>query len=276
MSNRLGVMYKLHLPKTLRDNFVKNRTKIVIMTGTKRPDSATNQLDESGGSRSMRRREQTGPRRGKPNRSPTRKPTAGAQDLEPFYIEKHDSEHRVVVSPQPATVADPIADTTSTLQDIFSSLPGHPHRFAYALAGLLFAPKSPAPFGGARMTPGYVSFTGPDAAALLPYIVQRTYASYATARERRVLDFVCRAVNRVLALHAAGLKDQLDERVMQGMRKAGHLPWTGAALMPEHLRHLDTEGAERTVTTMEFSVQRTAGIGSGDIDSGMDLSDDDL
>ncbi|KAI8611545.1 hypothetical protein BC830DRAFT_649720 [Chytriomyces sp. MP71] len=106
-----------------------------------------------------------------------------------------------------------------------TSLLGHPHRFVYALAGFLFTPKSPAPFGGARMSPG-------------------------------VLDFVCRAVNRVLVLHERGLKDQLDERVLQGMRKAGHLPWTGAAFMPVHLRHIEAGGLERTSTTIEFSVHR--------------------
>ncbi|KAI8607078.1 hypothetical protein BC830DRAFT_1159569 [Chytriomyces sp. MP71] len=145
------------------------------------------------------------------------------------------------------------AHTIKALHNLFANLPGNPHRYIYALAGLLFTPKSPPPFGGPRTTPGYVAFRGPNCAALLHYIVTGAYAR-GGGGDTRVLSCICRCVNRVVSTHERGCKDLLDECVLQGMRKAGHLPWIGAALVPELLR--DVEGSTTSATFVEFSVRR--------------------
>ncbi|KAI8611548.1 hypothetical protein BC830DRAFT_649626 [Chytriomyces sp. MP71] len=176
------------------------------------------------------------------------------------YINKHDMENRMVVVPLLTYLSPVLLDlsnhTIQALHVLFSALPGHPHRYTYALAGLLFSPKSPSPFGGPRKAPGYVAFRGPDCAALLQYIIGSTYKVYRITRDARLLEHVCKCVNSVVALQECGCKDLLDERVLQGMRKAGHVPWLGAARIPEQLGHMDTVGVPRAATTVEFSVRR--------------------
>ncbi|KAI8607344.1 hypothetical protein BC830DRAFT_151895 [Chytriomyces sp. MP71] len=175
-------------------------------------------------------------------------------------MSKHETENSMVVVPllnylSPVPL-DRSTHTIHALHTLFSALPGHPQRYTYALAGLLFSPKSPSPFGGPRKAPGYVAFRGPDCAALLQYIIGSTYKVYHITRDARLLEHVCKCVNNVVALQECGFKDLLDEHVLQGMRKAGHVPWLGAARIPELLGHKDTVGVPRAATTVEFSVRR--------------------
>ncbi|KAI8607718.1 hypothetical protein BC830DRAFT_89064 [Chytriomyces sp. MP71] len=97
---------------------------------------------------------------------------------------------------------------------------------------LTFSPKSPPPIGGSKLKPGYAAFKGPDAATLLTWIVTESYKTYWITRDPAILSFLAKSFNRILAMHQRGEKDALDERLMKGLKKAGHISWLDGIACP--------------------------------------------
>ncbi|ORY33624.1 hypothetical protein BCR33DRAFT_520323 [Rhizoclosmatium globosum] len=122
----------------------------------------------------------------------------------------------LATSPQDSTLQSTTETTITLLTTLFSSTRVHKDRFIYALAGCLFTPTSPTPFGGSKTKPGYISFHGQTPAHLLHYILKNAYKVHYTIRQSKSLKLVVSSVNRVLDLHMAGRKDELDELMLKG------------------------------------------------------------
>ncbi|KAJ3069102.1 hypothetical protein HDU98_007830 [Podochytrium sp. JEL0797] len=113
----------------------------------------------------------------------------------------------------------------------------HAHRLVYAVCGLLFFDGAPAPFGNTSASaPGFGVFCGKDADQLLAFVVSSAYKQYWAHGATNTLEAVAAAANNVLL--CARKKDLVDEMLLQGMRKAGHIDWERAALVPPALRHV--------------------------------------
>ncbi|KAJ3195429.1 hypothetical protein HDU82_002126 [Entophlyctis luteolus] len=138
------------------------------------------------------------------------------------------------------------------LQQAFGATRVHADRLIYALAGTMFFAWAPMPFGGARSSPGFTTFSGASAADLLHYIVAESFAMYWQLKGRDALDFTVASANEVLDLHYRQDKENLDERMLKGMKKAGHIRWQGQNIIPAHLAHVD-EGGMPSVTFVEFT-----------------------
>ncbi|ORY53230.1 hypothetical protein BCR33DRAFT_732982 [Rhizoclosmatium globosum] len=117
----------------------------------------------------------------------------------------HPSPTKSFSFPQPSSSiqTSPGPPSIHAIQSLFSSaLPRntHPDRPIYALAGKLFHPGAPAPFGGKKSKPGYTSFTGSAASELLEYIVGEAFAVYRTGKGKEALEAVRNACNDIIAL----------------------------------------------------------------------------
>ncbi|KAI9327370.1 hypothetical protein BDR26DRAFT_1012733 [Obelidium mucronatum] len=148
--------------------------------------------------------------------------------------------------------AEIIQDTLASIYTLFQSSTAHPERLLYAAVGLIFVPTAPPPHGGPRLKPGYTNYCGQTPKDLLEYIVTGSYEMY--CKDRKVLDFVATCINKVMALQYRGMKDAMDERLLQGLRKAGHIEWHGAAVIPEYMAHSKDIPAGPNV--VEFTPQR--------------------
>ncbi|KAI8830663.1 hypothetical protein BJ741DRAFT_619511 [Chytriomyces cf. hyalinus JEL632] len=127
----------------------------------------------------------------------------------------------------------------------------NPDRLVYSLAGKMFYPWSPLPFGGTRTSPGFVRYQGTTAASLLEFIVAEALEVYHKYVYRDALDFLTASANEVLALQEAGAKDEVDELVLKGMKKSGRIDWFRAAVVPRSLRE------NRNLLTKERYVEFT-------------------
>ncbi|KAJ3070456.1 hypothetical protein HDU99_002671, partial [Rhizoclosmatium hyalinum] len=114
-------------------------------------------------------------------------------------------------------------------------------RLTLAVAGLLFKPTSPAPYGGTKKAPGFLKFKGTSASDLLRFMVSEAVAHYWKFGDKKALGSLVKAANRVLGMQYLGRKDLLDETMLKGMKKSGLIPWVGAARIPAHLRHVDED-----------------------------------
>ncbi|KAJ3058633.1 hypothetical protein HDU98_005271, partial [Podochytrium sp. JEL0797] len=141
----------------------------------------------------------------------------------------HESLHKPTIS----------TESQQSILNLFSRAKVHPDRLIYALAGILFRPESNFPFGGSKTQPGYAKFNGRNAEQLLDFIVTSAYKGFWMMKQEKILVSVVASVNRVLELHFSGEKDMVDELMMRGVKKAGHIDWFGAAFIPEHLKHVD-------------------------------------
>ncbi|KAI8830670.1 hypothetical protein BJ741DRAFT_353594 [Chytriomyces cf. hyalinus JEL632] len=112
----------------------------------------------------------------------------------------------------------------------------NPDRLIYSLAGKMFYPWSPVPFGGTRTNPGFARYEGRTPAALLKFIVSESLEVYQKYEYREALQFLISAANQVLALQESGAKDEMDELMLKGMKKSGSIEWFGAAVIPRALR----------------------------------------
>ncbi|KAI9346194.1 hypothetical protein BDR26DRAFT_916626 [Obelidium mucronatum] len=140
---------------------------------------------------------------------------------------------------------------------LFRSTKAPPNRLIYALAGRIFHPSSPIPFGGARSAPGYLAFTGSNAESLAAFIISETYRITLVIRNRIVMDFVSLHINAVLELQVRGCKDELDEWMLKGLKRAGHIEWFGAHYIPHRLRHIgESDGGGVVPYSVEFCVHR--------------------
>ncbi|KAJ3075730.1 hypothetical protein HDU98_007122 [Podochytrium sp. JEL0797] len=150
-----------------------------------------------------------------------------------------------------------LAQTTALVNSLFSNTKAKPSRFIYALAGYLFDPRAPVPFGGSKSNPGYLAFCGSSTEQLLQFILVEAYHTYWKTHSSKALKLVCSAGNKVLDLHHKGMKDEMDEYLLKGMKKSGHCEWFGAVRVPFTLRHVD-EGGGGGVSpwSVEFSMPR--------------------
>ncbi|KAI9346203.1 hypothetical protein BDR26DRAFT_932059 [Obelidium mucronatum] len=124
-----------------------------------------------------------------------------------------------------------------TLHTLFTSTRVHSDRLIYALAGSLFDSRSPQPFGGTKMNPGFLKYQGTTAAEVLQFIITESYTAYWNEMNVKGIKFVVTSVNRTMDLHYRGMKDEIDELMLKGMKKAGAIEWFGAMLIPKHLCH---------------------------------------
>ncbi|KAI9346892.1 hypothetical protein BDR26DRAFT_855314 [Obelidium mucronatum] len=147
-----------------------------------------------------------------------------------------------------------IVKTTCVIHSLFSSTKAHPDRLIYALAGTLFYPTSPKPFGGKKRTkPGYITYQGKSAQDLLLYIVKQLLSACYKGRDPDLesITFVMKAINEVLGLQEAKAKDELDERMLKGLKKSGVIEWFGAASIPLPLQHRDEDSISPRVVPSE-------------------------
>ncbi|KAJ3215476.1 hypothetical protein HDU81_001395, partial [Chytriomyces hyalinus] len=135
---------------------------------------------------------------------------------------------------QPSTI---INDSSSAILSLFSSTAVSSSRLIYITAGLMFDPASPRPFGGPKLQPGYVDYLGRTVASLLEYLVESSFKWYWGCRGKQALDFLASSVNKALQLHLDSNADFLNELMLKGMKKAGHIEWSGRVRIPEVLRH---------------------------------------
>ncbi|KAJ3238480.1 hypothetical protein HDU81_007749, partial [Chytriomyces hyalinus] len=128
-------------------------------------------------------------------------------------------------------------ESSSAILSFFSHTKVSPNRLIYVTAGIMFQPASPKPFGGSKLSPGYVAYNGTDSASLVHFIVSASFKWYWACRGRDALDFLAWSVNRARRLHFAGDADTLNELMLKGMKKAGHIVWNKAAIIPAALQH---------------------------------------
>ncbi|KAI8622088.1 hypothetical protein BC830DRAFT_871588 [Chytriomyces sp. MP71] len=164
-----------------------------------------------------------------------------------------DSRRLIVTGvPYPFSPMDILNYSHGAIMNAFANTKVHCERLIYCLAGTIFYPWSPLPFGGPKTAPGYASFSGVNAMDVLHYILTESFFVHWHFKGRGCLDFVAASINEVLALQYRGNKDELDERMLKGMKKAGHIRWQGQNVIPAYLSHLNEDGAQQP-PTVEFT-----------------------
>ncbi|KAI8608637.1 hypothetical protein BC830DRAFT_1154457 [Chytriomyces sp. MP71] len=199
-----------------------------------------------------------------PDRSTTtaavQRKAGNAANTNELVITKHATDNRTCLAPVSSLPLEaqkvPVQYSISTIMSILANTQAHPDRLIYALAGTVFKPESPIPFGGPRLSPGYAQFKGESCQSLLHFIVAGAYDCYHRYRDRKVMDLVCISIGRVLAMHYQGMKDALDERVLKGMKKSGHIEWFGAANIPDDLQHVKEIRGRDSTAAVEFSARK--------------------
>ncbi|KAI9351978.1 hypothetical protein BDR26DRAFT_850155 [Obelidium mucronatum] len=164
----------------------------------------------------------------------------------PTYLMARSSKSAKRISLLPVTCpqCDILHDSYSTVKAIVGSTRVDSDRLIYALAGILFNSKSPKPFGGPKMKSGFLNYCGTSPSDLLEYIITDAYKEASKSNSTKALKFVVNSVNRLTDLHFRGMKDEVDELMLRGMRKAGHIDWFKAANIPLRLKHFDEDGIE--------------------------------
>ncbi|KAJ3075727.1 hypothetical protein HDU98_007119 [Podochytrium sp. JEL0797] len=169
---------------------------------------------------------------------------------------------KLTLAPCPLPLDKPtiLHTTLRAVWTLLESTKAPPDRLVYAVAGKLFCANSPLPFGGTKSKPGYTHFHGATTQALVEYIVSETYRVYFITQSSALLKFVRACVQSVVRMQRGNRKDAVDELVLRGMRRAGHVDWHGALYIPEWLRHrweVDAVVPDAKVGWVEFSVLGT-------------------
>ncbi|KAJ3021744.1 UNVERIFIED_CONTAM: hypothetical protein HDU68_009492 [Siphonaria sp. JEL0065] len=128
--------------------------------------------------------------------------------------------------------------TITSIYACFTKTRAHPDRILYIVTGLVFVADSPLPFGGPKTTPGYVQYIGSTPQDLLEYIVSSAYKAYWGYRGKTALEFIVQIMNQALDLHFQGDKEKLDELLLRGMKRSGHISSNRMAVIPEKLMHV--------------------------------------
>ncbi|KAJ3201432.1 hypothetical protein HDU67_001335, partial [Dinochytrium kinnereticum] len=107
----------------------------------------------------------------------------------------------------------------------------------------MFQVNAPRPFGGKKNV-GFSDYTGRTTGDLLAWILKRATEPPNSGRGKKraapgeALKYTVDQLNEVLALQKKGSKDEMDEAVLKGMSRAGHLDkTTNRIYLPEYLRH---------------------------------------
>ncbi|KAI8607719.1 hypothetical protein BC830DRAFT_1157970 [Chytriomyces sp. MP71] len=183
---------------------------------------------------------------------PKTAPETKLPSLQPVALAKHPTEPKLVLNPCDRSLSSQtiIRATIADIRQVLATLSIHSDRIIYALAGLIFTPKSPTPYGGPKLKPGYVLYKGNTPSSLLSWIVTQAYNQYWTTLDPAILPFLVQSFQRVVELVTRGERDSINEVMMKGLKKAGHIAWNGAAYLPPHLR----EGHRRArFGAVEFS-----------------------
>ncbi|KAJ3021749.1 UNVERIFIED_CONTAM: hypothetical protein HDU68_009487 [Siphonaria sp. JEL0065] len=167
----------------------------------------------------------------------------------PIVIAYNQTANRVHIVPCSTNLSamELLSQTHKAILSCFQKTKYHPHRFIYCVAGRLFFAAAPLPFGGPRISPGFADFEGKDAEELLAFIISGAYKVYWNLRGRSALEAVVESVNNILDWHMRGMKDDLDELCLKGLKKAGHIEWFGGVDVPKHLRSYLEEGEKTGV-----------------------------
>ncbi|KAI9328790.1 hypothetical protein BDR26DRAFT_923262 [Obelidium mucronatum] len=173
--------------------------------------------------------------------------------------------------PPPTTPENTITESSTAIQKYFKTNTKSPwKRLIYAVAGILFLPESPHPWGGSRTKPGYSECQAKTAQELLLYLLTGAYKSYWGCRGSKVLEVLGEACNVVVGLETGGYRgvgwekgleveggynnlgveaasrvavgrnrkgqDLMDELCLKGMKKCGAVEWYGAVYLPVDVR----------------------------------------
>ncbi|KAJ3142573.1 hypothetical protein HK100_000949 [Physocladia obscura] len=158
------------------------------------------------------------------------------------------------------------SDANSTANDLsirgvneviscFAVINTHLDRLIYCLAGILFKPTSPEPFGGPKSFPGYWLYEGTTTSALIEFIVNSAYRTYWGWKGRFGLDAVVSAVNRVLELHneTGRFKSLADEYVLRGMDRSNHAEYRKVSSIPAPFQFFGTSDNAEDLNAVYFS-----------------------
>ncbi|KAI9347732.1 hypothetical protein BDR26DRAFT_854674 [Obelidium mucronatum] len=176
----------------------------------------------------------------------------------PILIHHNTETHKLCLIEGPANLHQSfvLAMSTSAIQTFLKAAAAvHPHRLIYCTAGIVFDPSSPVPFGGSRVNPGYTAFEGSSCDTLLEYLVSSAYTVFWNRYGQGTLEFLVDKLNQVVEFHghlstdsgtARRNKGMMDELMLQGMKRAGHIPWRKAVMIPQDLSDMrgDFEGEE--------------------------------
>ncbi|KAJ3098045.1 hypothetical protein HDU97_004339 [Phlyctochytrium planicorne] len=129
------------------------------------------------------------------------------------------------------------------LQAFSSSSETSPARYVYALAGRLFHQSTPYPIGG-KKAPGYMTFRGTTPADLLFWLSAHVIIPPLMGRGHRTVEpgtclrYCVERINEILQQERSGCKDDIDNAVLGGLTKCGHLnrSETGSLSIPHALR----------------------------------------
>ncbi|KAI8847749.1 hypothetical protein BC829DRAFT_418083 [Chytridium lagenaria] len=117
----------------------------------------------------------------------------------------------------------------------------HHDRLIYALAGRIFTINAPRPIGG-KKNPGFAEYSGSTTADLMAWIVAKAAEPPNTGRGRKrttpgeALSYVVENFNELMALQRNRNKDAMDDVILKGMTKAGHIERSGRIVLPQYLR----------------------------------------
>ncbi|KAI8843949.1 hypothetical protein BJ741DRAFT_260367 [Chytriomyces cf. hyalinus JEL632] len=144
-------------------------------------------------------------------------------------------------------------ESSSAIHSLFSHTKVSPNRLVYITVGLMFEPASPKPFGGPKIRPGYAEYNGKTVASLVQYIVSASFKWYWACRGRDAIDFLTHNVNKARKLHYDGNADTLNELMLKGMKKAGHIEWNKPARIPDALQHRPEVDPDLDRYSVEFT-----------------------
>ncbi|KAJ3199168.1 hypothetical protein HDU67_003066, partial [Dinochytrium kinnereticum] len=125
----------------------------------------------------------------------------------------------------------------------------HPDRLIYALAGRTFNVNSPRPIGG-KKNPGFAEYSGTTPEDLLQWLVTKAAEPPNTGRGRKrtapgeALKFIVEQLNELMGLQRNRHKDAMDDAILKGMSKAGHIKSSGRIVIPQYLR--EDEGSPQS------------------------------
>ncbi|KAI8823856.1 hypothetical protein BJ741DRAFT_584269 [Chytriomyces cf. hyalinus JEL632] len=144
-----------------------------------------------------------------------------------------------------------IAHAYTAVQSLFRTAKVAPDRLIYIAVDLIFKHTSPPPFGGrSKSRAGYLAYNGATVESLLEYILSASFKLYWSCRGRDAVDFVVESLNEALTLHLEQDRDFLNESMLRGMKRAGHIHGSRSTMIPFGLEHVDEAAArERECVT---------------------------
>ncbi|KAI8616878.1 hypothetical protein BC830DRAFT_164343 [Chytriomyces sp. MP71] len=143
----------------------------------------------------------------------------------------------IVIAGNPAASEQSIlADSCNVIMSYFSQDKVSSNRLLYIAISRVFDPQAPLPFGGKKSKPGYAEYSGRNAYSLLEYTISMCFKWYWGCRGPGALQFVVDSVNHALEWHRERDRDFLNELMLKGMKRAGHIEWSKASYVPPALR----------------------------------------